>query len=182
MVFTGSYKKLSLRAVRDRWVWLVLGVILFILSLIVSWNASAGEPPREVVVAATDEALVDMIKTSGPAGGLVLVLGWFIRTWQADNKTQNAETKSLIAELSKRIDNAHSTDSVLNIAIVTLQGALQTTRVEHTGAIERMRAEHTGAIANLLERTRAEHAVLIDRITKVEKKTTGLHVRARDDE
>jgi hypothetical protein len=152
---TGSFKTIARRSVRDRWVWLVLGIVLFVVSWIIGATANAetfvglanAAEVAETAAAASDP-LVDMIRTSGPAGGLVLVLGWFIRTWQADGKAQAAKTEVAIEKLRERIESAHTSDSAINTALAVIR--------EQMASFER-------------------------RVNRLERRSSGTHPRADDE-
>jgi hypothetical protein len=131
-ISTGNYKAVARKTVRDRWVWLALGVFILVGSLFVAVTANAAmfEPATETVVASTDP-LIEMIKTSGPAGGIVLILGWFIRTWQADVKSAAAKTETAIEKLRERIEAAHTSDSLFS-------GQLAVIRAEQAAIVHRL--------------------------------------------
>lgn len=125
---TGSYKIMR-RKMRDRWVWLVLGVLMFIASWVIIFSAHAAEVAP--VAAGNDDVVVDAVKTSGPAAGLVIILGYFLRTWQADIRTE-------IGKLETKIEHAGTADGNLKVEIAQLQGMIGTLRAENAGLIMRL--------------------------------------------
>lgn len=144
---TGSYKIMR-RKVRDRWVWLVLGVVAFVLSFVVIFKAHGAEPPPEqpaaVVAAGGEDPIVDAVKTSGPAAGLVIILGYFLRTWQADIRTE-------IGKLENKIETASNSDGSMRVELAQLHG-------------------HLGTL-------RAENAALVLRVERLERRSSGTHPR-----
>lgn len=138
---TGSYKAMR-KKVPDRWVWLILGIILIVVSfLFMLTDAHAAE----VATVTTDDAISEAVRTSGPAAGLVVALGYFIRTWQADIRTA-------IQKLESRVEAATSVDHATKIEVTALQGALGTLR--------------------------AEQLALMQRIERLERRSSGTHPRA----
>ncbi len=125
---TSSYKVMR-KKVPDRWVWLVLGIILFVASVFfIVTDVHAAEP---AAAASADDAIGEVVRTSGPAAGLVVLLGYFIRTWQADIRTA-------IVKLEARVEAATSVDHATKIEVTTLQGALGTLRAEQLGLLQRI--------------------------------------------
>jgi hypothetical protein len=136
---TGTFNAIR-RARIDRWVWLALGIIVLLCTLI-SVTAFAAEPPLPVV--AQSDPLADMIRTSGPAGGLVLVLGYFMRTWMADNKAQLLDFKAELKTVLTKLDNAVHSDGELR----TLCMGLQVSLTDAIRRIERLERRSSGSHA-----------------------------------
>lgn len=130
-ISTGSYKIIARKTVRDRWVWLALGILVLVGSLFVAVTAHAAFEPVAPSASTQNDALIDMVRTSGPAGGIVLILGWFIRTWQADVKSAASKTEAAIEKLRERIEAAHTSDSLFS-------GQLSVIRAEQAAIVHRL--------------------------------------------